>query len=80
MNILNQREMPMYLKEKKSGDLVEILDTQALFDPFQASVSGRFHAGEEMQEPQDFNKADLVFPSDESLPRCWVDGNYKAQV
>ena len=70
----------MYLKDKKSGDLVEIMDTNVLIDPFQATVSGRFHAGEEMQEPQDFNKNDLVFPSDEELPRCWVDGNYKAQM
>lgn len=67
----------MYLKDKASGDLVEVLDTQALFDPFKASIPGRFHAGEEMQEPQDFDKANLVFPSDEALPRCWVDGTYK---
>ena len=47
---------------------------------FQAAVPGRFHAGEEMQEPQDFAKSDLVFPSDEPLPRCWIDGSYKTQT
>ena len=70
----------MYLKEKKTGDLVEITDTQDLFNPFHPTVPGRIHAGEELQEQQEFNKADLVFPSDEALPRCWVDGNYKAQA
>jgi hypothetical protein len=67
----------MYLKHIPSGDLVEVLDTAALFDPFQAEVSGRLHAGEELQEPASFAKADLGFPSDEPLPRCWVDGHYR---
>lgn len=67
----------MYLRHKNSDDLVEILDTLALFDPCQASVNGRFHAGEEMQDPAGFAKAELVFPSGEDLPRCWVDPNYR---
>ncbi len=67
----------MYLKHKPSGDLVEVMDTAALFDPFKDAVSGRFHAGEEMQDPAAFSKAELIFPSDEALPRCWVDPHYK---
>ncbi|TDY04278.1 acetyltransferase [Thiohalophilus thiocyanatoxydans] len=67
----------MYLKDRRNGDLVEILDLGALFDPFEASVSGRFHAGEEMQDTQSFTKQELIFPSGEALPRCWVDANYK---
>ena len=67
----------MFLKEKKSGDMVEVLDLQALFDPTRGSVNGRFHAGEEMPEPSDFAKSDLIFPSDEALPRSWVDPHYK---
>ncbi len=67
----------MYLKHRPSGDLVEILDTAALFDPFKTAVAGRFHSGEELQEPRSFAKADLVFPSDEPLPRCWVDPHYR---
>lgn len=67
----------MYLKEHRSGDLVEILDISALFDPCAATVSGRFHAGEELQDPQDFAKADLIFPSDETLPICWTAPHYK---
>jgi hypothetical protein len=68
----------MYLKHKPSGDAVEVLDLGALFDPFQAKVSGRFHAGEEMQDPAEFPKAELGFPSGESLPRCWIDPNYRS--
>jgi hypothetical protein len=67
----------MYLKHKPSGDLVEILDLGALFDPFKTEVTARFHWGEEMQEPASFTKNDLVFPSGEVLPRCWVDGHYR---
>ncbi len=66
----------MYLKDKKSGDLVEVLDFVALIDPSRAGVSGRFHAGEEMQDVAQFSKADLYFPSGETLPRCWTDVHY----
>jgi hypothetical protein len=67
----------MYLKHIRSGDLVEVLDTGALFDPMQQDVSGRFHAGEELQDPASFPKGDLMFPSGENLPRCWVDARYR---
>jgi hypothetical protein len=67
----------MYLKQRKSGDLVEILDLPSLFDPFKLEVPGRYHAGEELQEPASFSKAELVFPSGEALPLCWTDGKYK---
>lgn len=66
----------MFLKDRSSGDLVEILDLAALFDAFQGEVPGRFHWGEEMPEPSQFSKADLIFPSGEALPACWVDGKY----
>lgn len=68
----------MFLKHAAKGDLVEILDLPALFDPCAGAVSARFHAGEEMPEADDFKKAELVFPSGEALPRCWVDPGYKS--
>jgi len=67
----------MYLKHQQTGNLVEVVDTAALFDPFRDSLEGRLHAGEELQEVEVFPKAELVFPSGESLPRCWTDGNYR---
>lgn len=67
----------MFLRHKSSGDIVEILDLEALFDPFKAEVKGRFHAGEELPDPTGFRKSDMVFLSSERLPRCWVDPHYK---
>lgn len=67
----------MYLKEKNSGDLVEVLDSAALFDPNFSQIAGRYHAGEEMQETTLFAKQELLFPSGESLPQCWLDPAYK---
>ncbi len=67
----------MYLKHRSSGDLVEVLDVTELVDPCKDSLTGRFHRGEELQEPECFTKAELLFPSGENLPRCWLDPDYK---
>ena len=69
----------MYLRHTPSGDLVEILDLTSLFDPCRTEVAGRFHAGEELQEPASFQKQDLVFPSGEPLPVCWRDPDYRSR-
>ena len=68
----------MYLREKRSGDLVEVLDPAAMYDPCVDRIQGRLHAGEELQEPASFAKSELEFPSGEALPRCWVDAGYRA--
>ena len=67
----------MYLKDKKSNDLVEVMDTTELVDPCVSTINGRFHSGEELQDATTFDKSNLIFPSNESLPRCWLDPNYK---
>ncbi len=66
----------MYLKHK-SGSMVEVLQVAELCDPCRSTVKGRFHAGEELQEPAEFTKQELVFPSGEALPQCWLDPLYK---
>jgi len=68
----------MYLKDRNNGDLIEVLDMAALFDPNSSEVRGRYHAGEEMQEEMPFAKQGLIFPSGEDLPKCWLDPSYKA--
>jgi hypothetical protein len=40
-------------------------------------VQARLHGGEELQDPAAYAKDDLVFPSGEALPRCWVDAQYR---
>ncbi|HHL45678.1 MAG TPA: acetyltransferase [Gammaproteobacteria bacterium] len=67
----------MFLKQKSSGDLVEIVEIGELVDPFKNRVTGRFHSGEELQDAELFNKSELLFPSGEELPRCWVDPHYR---
>lgn len=67
----------MYLKHTATGDMVEVLDLRSLIDPNRDRLAGRFHAGEEMQDPANFAKAELIFPSGEKLPRCWVDPHYR---
>ena len=67
----------MYLRDKQSGDLVEVLDVAAMVDPCMAELKGRFHAGEELQDAATFDKSNLEFPSGEQLPRCWKDATYK---
>ncbi len=66
----------MFLIYWPDGSLVEIKQLAALIDPFARSVEGRFHAGEELQDPELFAKAELRFPSGESLPQCWLDPHY----
>ncbi|MCF7821146.1 MAG: acetyltransferase [Mariprofundaceae bacterium] len=67
----------MFLRDKSSSDLVEVLDMTALMDPNQESVSVSRHAGEEKGDPVDARKSELVFPSGETLPVCWVDAHYR---
>jgi hypothetical protein len=67
----------MYLKDTKSGDLVEVLDMTAVTDPSSGQIAGRFHSGEEMQPETSFAKGSLVFPSGENLPSCWTNPDYR---
>jgi hypothetical protein len=67
----------MFLNQTSSGHMVEVLSIPDLMDPYKLSVSGRLHYGEETQETDSFDKVDLVFLSGESLPRCWVDPQYR---
>ena len=67
----------MYLKQKDTGHLVEILSLADLFNPNRDKVVGRQHYGEEIQDPEKFQKDDLLFPSGEAMPRCWTDVHYR---
>jgi hypothetical protein len=67
----------MFLNDRPSGHMVEVLSLNDLFNPFKKDVVGRFHYGEEVQEAEKFAKTDLVFLSGEPLPRCWIDPHYR---
>lgn len=67
----------MLLKQKSSGHMVEVVDYINLIDLNCDEVVGRYQEGEEVQDPDNFNKQDLVFLSGENLPRCWLDPHYR---
>lgn len=67
----------MFLKDAKKGDLVEVLDVRELADPTVDQMSVRYQAGEEVGDPVKVSKSALVFPSDEALPKCWLDPHYR---
>ncbi|MBD2299510.1 acetyltransferase [Nostoc sp. FACHB-87] len=68
----------MLLQIKDTSDLVKITDIQELIDPNVNIVHGKDQEGQEEQDIDTFTKESLVFPSGESLPRCWLDANYRA--
>ena len=70
----------MFLKHKRNGTLLEVLNVGDLFDPCRKEVIGQLHAGEEMQDPSTFMKSELIFPSGETLPRCWLAPDYHVAV
>jgi hypothetical protein len=67
----------MLLQLKDSGELLEIEEIQELIDPNNDVVHGREQQGEEEQPPESYKKENLVFPSGEDLPRCWLDADYR---
>ncbi len=68
----------MFLKDRSSGELVEVLTIKSMFDPFLDEVAGRYQRGEEVQDPVQLKKTELIFPSGEKLPRCWIDPLYRS--
>jgi hypothetical protein len=70
----------MFLQHQPSGKLVEVLNIHELINPCLQKVEGRFHAGEEIQDPEPFTKSHLIFPSGESLPICWLVPDYRQHL
>jgi hypothetical protein len=67
----------MLLQLKDSGELVKILDVQELINPNQDLVHAQEQEGQEEQQADSYKKENLAFPSGESLPRCWLDADYR---
>ena len=70
----------MFLSHRDDGSLLQVVNIEQLFDPFSSTVNARLHAGEELQDQTAFLKAELNFPSGESLPRCWCDPAYRSTI
>ncbi|MBE9044446.1 acetyltransferase [Pleurocapsales cyanobacterium LEGE 10410] len=69
----------MLLKSQKADGLIQIQEVNELIDPFKEEIMGQVQAGQNEQPPEPFKKSDLVFPSGEKLPQCWMDSNYKSK-
>ena len=69
----------MLLKIEKDDVLVEIAEVVELINPSKEEVMAQIQQGEEEQPPESFKKSDLVFPSGENLPQCWLDSDYKSK-
>ena len=67
----------MLLMERETGHLVEVLDPAEVFDPFKDSFRGRLSVGEDVAEPDTFEKKFICFMSGENLPKCWTDPGYR---
>ncbi|TQV77101.1 acetyltransferase [Aliikangiella marina] len=63
----------MFLKERGSGHLVEVLEVEQLINPQSKLILGRYSIGEADQDDDEFDKSDLIFMSGEELPSCWVN-------
>jgi hypothetical protein len=70
----------MLMQNKQNGTLIEILDVAALVNPVENKILVSGQNGEEEQPPEKISKEEIVFPSGENLPRCWVDANYRASL
>lgn len=70
----------MFLQHVPTQSLVEVLNLEALWNPFLSEVMGRSHSGEEMQEVETYSKAELTFPSGEPLPQSWMTPRYRDRV
>ncbi|MDJ0674288.1 MAG: acetyltransferase [Calothrix sp. MO_167.B42] len=70
----------MFLMHKSTGDIIEIITLDKLFNPCITDVTGVDHCGEEMQDPASYQKTELAFPSGEVLPRCWLDSHYRESI
>jgi hypothetical protein len=70
----------MFLRHSMANSLVEVLEVQDLWNSSKDKVMGRFHAGEELQDPEPFSKSHLIFPSGEPLPLCWLDSHYREHM
>jgi hypothetical protein len=67
----------MLLVHKPSGAIVEVLTLPELFNPGEASIVGCDQCGQEAQDPDSFLKSEMIFPSGEPLPLCWLDSHYR---
>jgi hypothetical protein len=67
----------MFLQIQNTGDRIEVINIDELYDVFETKIHGRYQAGEELQDIEIFEKSSLLFLSGEGLPECWINPHYR---
>ncbi|MBC7879766.1 MAG: acetyltransferase [Anaerolineae bacterium] len=67
----------MLLKHVATDSLIEVNTIEQLINPIESEILGQEQSGEEEQDSTNFLKQELIFPSGENLPRCWMDADYR---
>lgn len=67
----------MFLKERSTGHLVQVLNMTELINPFEMQTQVQYQQGEDLMDPEYIRKDALTFPSGETLPKCWTDSHYR---
>jgi hypothetical protein len=70
----------MFVKRRDDETLIKVVNAEDLIDPFKEAVEGKQEGGQSEQPPESFEKSQLVFPSGESLPQCWMDPKYREKM
>ena len=69
----------VYLKHVPSSELVEVIDLQDVINPASTTVLARSYRNDMQQRAERYPKIELVFPSGEALPACWIKGALQNQ-
>ncbi len=67
----------MLLMRRLDQRLIAVDDIQCLSNPYKGQIVGRLQWGEEEQDSEIFDKADVCFLSGEGMPLCWCDEHYR---
>lgn len=67
----------MLLKHLETDSLIEVNSIEELINPLESEILGQEQSGQEEQDSTNFLKQELIFPSGEKLPRCWLDVAYR---
>jgi hypothetical protein len=70
----------MYLLHKPSGELVEVISLSDMINPNTSTIRARAYTEDIIQRAENFLKTEMVFPSGEALPLCWIDSHYQQKV
>jgi hypothetical protein len=80
VNSKYSKDVDMLVKNREDQTLIQVMNPDELINPLQETVQGKPKAGEEVQPVESYPKSTLIFPSGESLPQCWIDPEYQADL